>query len=230
MKERKILTILGARPQFVKAAVVSRAIGAIPSLREVIVHTGQHYHEKMSEVFFNEMGIPRPQHMLAVGSGSHGAQTGRMLEAIEHVLVSEMPDWVLIYGDTNSTLAGALAAAKLRLPIAHVEAGLRSFNRDMPEEINRVVADHVSDLLLTPTAVASQQLRQEGIASSKIHEVGDVMLDSVLHYRERARISSRILANLKVEERGFVLATIHRPSNTDDLQVLRQLLDVLTSR
>src|SRR5690606_26779451 len=168
-------TVLGARPQFIKAAAVSRALARHDGLVERIVHTGQHYDPGMSDVFFDEMEIPRPAHQLRIGGGSHGAMTGEQLRSIEAILMEEEPDWVLVYGDTNSTLAGALAAAKLHIPVAHVEAGLRSFNRRMPEEINRVLTDHVSELLFAPTSVASEQLEREGIDAEQIHITGDVM-------------------------------------------------------
>ena len=212
-----VVTIVGARPQFVKAAVVSRALAAAGgSVRERIVHTGQHFDDNMSDVFFREMGIPRPAVSLGIGGGAHGQMTGRMLEAIEQVLVADRPDWVLVYGDTNSTLAGALAAAKLHIPVAHVEAGLRSFNRRMPEEVNRVLTDHVSALLLAPTATAVANLAREGIEGGAVRQVGDVMFDAMLHYRALAEGSSRILAELALDPGGYVLATVHRAENTDD--------------
>jgi len=227
----KIVTIVGARPQFIKAAAVSRAISEHNRvggrrIEEVIVHTGQHYDANLSQVFFDELEIGEPRYHLGVGSLSHGAQTGRMLEAIEPVLLEEKPDWVLIYGDTNSTLAGALAAKKLNLPTAHVEAGLRSFNRRMPEEINRVVADRISDLLFCPTKTAVANLAREGIACG-VFQVGDVMYDASLYYRERARVRSRILERLGLEPERFVLATVHRAENTDDANRLVGILDGL---
>jgi UDP-GlcNAc3NAcA epimerase len=216
----KILTVLGARPQFIKAAAVSRAIrsqnasGGHP-IREVIVHTGQHFDANMSDVFFTQLDIPKPDHHLGVSGMSHGAMTGRMLEGIEALIQSEKPDWVLVYGDTNSTLAGALAAAKLHVPIAHVEAGLRSFNMRMPEEVNRIVADRVSTLLLCPTDTAIENLRAEGVTKG-VHNVGDVMFDVSLFYRERARAESGILGQLSLREGNFALMTCHRAENTDD--------------
>lgn len=209
----KVVTIVGARPQFIKAATVSRAFADI-GVNEVLVHTGQHYDAEMSDVFFEQMAIPRPSHHLGVGGGSHGAMTGRQLEKVEQVLLAEKPDWVLVYGDTNSTLAGALAAAKLHIPVAHVEAGLRSFNRRMPEEINRVLADHVSALLFAPTATAVANLAKEGINGGQVQMVGDVMYDAALFYRDLARKPEWFDA-LGVTPGEFVLCTIHRAENTD---------------
>lgn len=216
----KILTVLGARPQFIKAAAVSRALqrrNETPgtSVREMIVHTGQHFDANMSDVFFEELDIPRPDHHLGIAGLGHGAMTGRMLEGIETLIQAEKPDWVLVYGDTNSTLAGALAAAKLHVPVAHVEAGLRSFNMRMPEEVNRIVADRVSTLLLCPTTTAVENLAAEGVTSG-VHNVGDVMFDVSLFYRERARRESGMLNRLGVTESGFALVTCHRAENTDD--------------
>lgn len=178
----KVVSVVGARPQLIKAAVVSRALRRTPGICEVLVHTGQHYDDDMSGIFFAELGIPEPDYHLGVGSGSHGAQTGRMLEAVEQVLLKEKPERVLVYCDTNSTLAGALAAAKLHIPVAHVEAGLRSFNRRMPEEINRVLTDHTSDLLFAPTEAAAENLLREGIPAERVHMVGDVMYDAALFW------------------------------------------------
>ncbi len=213
----KVLTVLGARPQFIKAATVSRAIrdSASEEVSEVIVHTGQHYDEKMSQVFFEELEIPSPHYNLGISGLSHGAMTGRMLEAIETVIQREVPDWVLVYGDTNSTLAGALAAAKLHVPVAHVEAGLRSFNMRMPEEINRIVADRVSTILFCPTDAAVENLAREGMAAG-VQNVGDVMYDAALHYGAKAGLESQICHDLVVRKCGFVLATCHRQENTDD--------------
>ena len=224
----KVVTIVGARPQFIKAAALSRVIrdNYSKSVKEVLVHTGQHYDENMSRVFFDELGIPKPKYNLEISGGNHGAMTGRMLEAVENVLLQEKPDWVLIYGDTNSTLAGALAAAKLHIPVAHVEAGLRSFNMRMPEEINRILADRVSSLLFCPTKTAVNNLRLEGV-SSGVHNVGDVMYDVALFYRDRARQQSRILQTLGVKTGGFALATCHRAENTDDPQRLGEILVAL---
>jgi UDP-GlcNAc3NAcA epimerase len=229
----KVVTIAGARPQFVKVAAVSRAIAAHNSrhgraIEEILVHTGQHYDANLSQVFFDELEIPAPRYHLGIGSLPHGAQTGRMLAAIEPVLVEEKPDWVLVYGDTNSTLAGALAAKKLNLALAHVEAGLRSFNRRMPEEINRVLTDRISDALFCPTTTAVANLRAEGITRG-VEQVGDVMYDASLFYRERARANSRVLETLGVEPKRFVLATVHRAENTDDPARLAEIVDGLAA-
>lgn len=220
---KKIITVLGARPQFIKAAAVSRSIAHTGSLVERIVHTGQHYDPGMSGIFFKEMDIPEPAHQLNVGGGSHGAMTGEQLRLIEIILMEEKPDCVLVYGDTNSTLAGALAAAKLHIPVAHVEAGLRSFNRRMPEEINRVMTDHLSELLFAPTEVAHRQLEREGIDARQIHITGDVMMDAALHYRSRARPPAWF-SGLDVEKGEFLLCTIHRAENTDSEERLRNIL------
>jgi UDP-GlcNAc3NAcA epimerase len=219
-----IVTVVGARPQFIKAAVVSRALARLGGVRESLLHSGQHYDRGLSGQFFEELEIPEPSWNLGVGSGPHGEQTGRMLEGIERVLRESRPDRVLVYGDTNSTLAGALAAAKLGIPVAHVEAGLRSFNRAMPEEINRIVTDHLADLLLAPTAVAMGHLAREGIAPAACHLVGDVMYDSVLRLAPVAASHSPILAREGLAAGGFVLATIHRAENTGSAG---QLLEIL---
>ena len=225
----KLVTVVGARPQFVKAATVSRALEGHAGITEVLVHTGQHYDANMSGVFFSQLGIPAPRHWLGIGSGSHGDQTGRMLAAIEAVLVAERPDCVLVYGDTNSTLAGALAAAKLHIPVAHVEAGLRSFNRAMPEEINRVVTDHLSDWLYAPTSTAVVNLAREGIAGTKVLSVGDVMLDAALFHASQPDLRSGILESLGLSLRGFVLATVHRAENTDDAVRLAEIFAALNT-
>ena len=226
----KVVTVVGARPQFIKAAAVSRAIRGREGggIREVIVHTGQHFDANMSDVFFSELEIPAPDHTLGISGGGHGEMTGRMLEQVERVLIAEAPDWVLVYGDTNSTLAGALAAVKLHQPVAHVEAGLRSFNRRMPEEINRIVADQVSTLLCCPTETAVLNLRNEGVTKG-VHLCGDVMFDVSLFYRDRARQRSRVLAALNLEGRRFALATCHRAENTDDVGRLRAILSSLNA-
>jgi len=218
----KITTVIGARPQFIKAWPLSRALRAA-GWDEYIVHTGQHYDYQMSEVFFKELDIPRPNANLEVGSGPHGRQTGLMLERIEQEFLARKPDWVLVYGDTNSTLAAAVAAAKLHLRVAHVEAGLRSFNRSMPEEVNRVLTDHVSALLFCPTPTSVENLRREGITAG-VHLVGDVMLDALCMARELGRTRSRILAALGLASRSYFLATVHRAENTDDPARLRALL------
>ena len=220
---KKILTIIGARPQFIKAAPVSRALRETGHLKEVLVHTGQHYDKNMSGVFFREMGIPAPDYNLAAGSGSHGAQTALMLEKIEKVILKEKPDCVLVYGDTNSTLAGALAAVKLHVPVAHVEAGLRSFNKKMPEEINRIVADSCSALLFTPTETAKKNLLAEGVPTSKIKPSGDVMQDAARFFGGRAEKSSVILKKLGLKPGKYILATIHRAENTDDTKRLTSI-------
>lgn len=219
----KIATIIGARPQFIKAAVVSRAFREHrPDVTEVIIHTGQHYDNNMSDIFFEELDIPKPHYHLGVGGGTHGQNTGRMLEAIEGVLLQEKPDWVLVYGDTDSTLAGALAAAKLHIPVAHVEAGLRSFNRKMPEELNRILTDHISTLLFTPTDTATRHLINEGITGDKVQQVGDVMYDAALYYRNKAKRP----ADLPVDK-DFILSTLHRAENTDDPERLANIIGAL---
>ena len=218
-----VLTVVGARPQFVKAAPLSRALRR--RFREVLVHTGQHYDPEMSQAFFDELGIPAPDVHLGIRSASHGAMTGRMLEALEGVMGGLRPAAVVVLGDTNSTLAGALAAAKLQLPVAHVEAGLRSFDPRMPEEVNRRLTDHVSSLLLCPTAAAVANLRKEGIRRG-VHRVGDVMLDAVRQNLARAR---RAAPKQRLPPRSYYLATIHRQENTDDAPRLRGLLEALAS-
>jgi UDP-GlcNAc3NAcA epimerase len=222
----KIVTVVGARPQFVKAAVVSKAFARHGGITELIVHTGQHYDAELSGVFFEEMRIPDPSHNLNVGSGPHGHQTGQMLAKVEAVLSAERPDAVLVYGDTNSTLAGALAAVKLGIRVAHIEAGLRSYNRQMPEEINRVLTDHASDLLFAPTLTATANLSKEGIPVSRVHLTGDVMLDAVRQYEHAAR-GRKILSALGIEPKKFVLATIHRAENTDDVDRLTTIFTAL---
>lgn len=220
----KVVSVVGARPQFVKCAPVSCELRKV--VQEVLVHTGQHYDDSMSGVFFRELGLPEPDYHLAVGSGLHGQQTGEMLKKIEEVLLKEKPDVVLVYGDTNSTLAGALAAAKLHIPVAHVEAGLRSYNRRMPEEINRLMTDHLSALLLCPTETAVENLRQEGLTKG-VHLVGDVMYDALMDGVEIAKRTSTILNRLCVEPKRYVLATVHRAENTDDYQRLERIITAL---
>lgn len=218
------MTILGARPQFIKAAAVSRHIGMTQVLRETLVHTGQHYDANMSDVFFEELGIPRPNYYLGIGGGTHGAMTGRMLAAIEELLLSERPDVVMVYGDTNSTLAGALAAAKLNVPVAHVEAGLRSFNKQMPEEINRVLTDHSASLLFTPTDVATKNLQNEGFDNASIIQSGDVMYDAALHFATRAAEIGAGAVRLGLSPKNYVLATVHRQENTDAPERLASII------
>jgi UDP-N-acetylglucosamine 2-epimerase len=217
----KVLTIVGARPQFIKAAPVSRVLRL--QHQEFLLHTGQHYDDAMSDLFFRQLNLPAPDLNLEVGSGRHGAQTGAMLPGIEEVAIEQKPDWILVYGDTNSTLAGALAGAKLHIPVAHVEAGLRSYDRRMPEEINRVVADHVSDLLLCPTDTAVANLAREGVTKG-VRMVGDVMFDAFLQNRDVAAKSSGIVAELGLEPKGYVLMTVHRAENVDDPARLRAIL------
>lgn len=218
----KIVTIVGARPQFIKCAPVSRALRR--EHEEILVHTGQHYDANMSDVFFTELSIPAPDYHLGIGSGSQGEQTGRMLAAIEEVLIREQPDMVLVYGDTNSTLAGALAAVKLHIPVAHVEAGLRSFDRSMPEEVNRIVTDHVSDLLFCPTQTAVDNLAAEGITTG-VHLVGDVMVDALLYNTEIAERSSTVREVLGLAEGAYAVATVHRASNTDSKEHLQSIVE-----
>ncbi len=223
----RVLSVVGARPQFVKAALLSAEL-ARRGVDEVLVHTGQHYDREMSDVFFEQLEIPAPKYHLGVGGGGHGAQTGEMMKRLEPIVQDEKPDWLLVYGDTNSTLAGALVAAKLHVPVAHVEAGLRSFNRSMPEEINRIVADHVGDLLLVPNVQAQQQLAQEGVTRG-VCVVGDLMVD--LAMRAAAGIPERpaLLDRLGVRPRQYAVATIHRASNTDDLHAFARIIEGLRS-
>lgn len=242
----KIVTIVGARPQFIKSAVVSRAIekhnsscAKVDYINEIIVHTGQHFDKNMSDIFFKELDIPLPNYELNIHGLSHGEMTGKMMEKIESVLLSEKPDIVIVYGDTNSTMAGALAATKIHIPVSHVEAGLRSFNRRMPEEINRIVTDHVSTILFCPTKTAVNNLNKEGFKNS-VHKgirisfnhptvvnVGDVMYDSVLHYSKMVTERSYILEKLNVLKNKFGLVTIHRAENTDDPAILEQIIQGL---
>jgi UDP-N-acetylglucosamine 2-epimerase len=220
----KVVSVVGARPEFIQAAPVSRALR--PRHQEVLVHTGQHYDYQMSALFFQELGLPAPDYNLEVGSGPHGQQTGEILARMERVLMDERPDWVLVRGDTNSTLAGALAAAKLHVPVGHIEAGLRSFNRWMPEEINRIVADRVADLLFCPTPTAVSNLAAEGILQG-VHLVGDVMYEAILHNLSLAEARSRVLAHLGLAPRGYLLLTVHRAENTDIWENLRAILAAL---
>ena len=224
---RKIITIVGARPQIIKSSAISRAIKNNFSqiLEEKIIHTGQHYDENMSEVFFQEMGIPLPDYNLNVGSGSHGAQTARMIEGLEEIFIKEQPTAILVYGDTNSTIAGALAAAKIHIPVLHVEAGLRSFNKAMPEEVNRIACDHMSTILFTPTTTGFDNLKREGFDlestekatanSPRVYHCGDVMYDNSLYFSTVSDAKSTILNQVGVESNNYILSTIHRDSNTD---------------
>ena len=223
----KTLTVIGARPQFIKASVVSRAISTTPGLSEVLVHTGQHFDANMSDIFFTQLGIPQPHHQLNIHGGSHGEMTGRMLMEIEQILLKEKPDRVLVYGDTNSTLAGALAASKLNIPVAHVEAGLRSFNMQMPEEINRILTDQISDILFCPTQAAMDNLAREGFRNKPVQvlQVGDVMQDAAILF-------ARVAADNKVSivtSSNFILATLHRAENTDDPSRLASIVGALNA-
>lgn len=226
---KKIITILGARPQFVKASVVSKALK--DDFEEILVHTGQHYDKNMSDIFFEQLEIPKPKYNLNVGSGSHGKQTGEMLEKIEEVLVQEKPDYVMVYGDTNSTIAGALAASKLLIPVIHIEAGLRSYNRNMPEEQNRVLTDHISEILICPTQTAVDNLKKEGITKN-VYLVGDVMCDSVMFFSKmaEAKISKETIQIEPIFEKRKIekwnLATIHRAENTQSDEKISVILDV----
>jgi len=222
-KSVKLVTVVGARPQFIKAAAVSKAIKDLSDIEETIVHTGQHYDHQMSQVFFDELDVPRPKHNLQVGSAGHGRQTGGMLIRLEEILLEERPDVVLVYGDTNSTLAGALAASKLHIPVTHVEAGMRSYNRQSPEEINRVVTDHLSSLLLCPTENAVANLAKEGVHQG-VHLIGDVMYDASLLYSESAESLDNPLAAFGVEAKRYAVMTCHRAENTDNCTRLTSIL------
>lgn len=233
----KIVTVIGARPQIIKAAALSRAIRhADYSVKEIIVHTGQHYDPDMSAVFIHELEIPEPDYNLGVGSGSHGSQTAAMISGIEKVLLDEKPDWLVVYGDTNSTLAAAVAASKIHVPVAHIEAGLRSFNKSMPEEVNRIVCDHVSTLLFSPTGTGYQHLLREGFAENRppfsidhpgIFHCGDLMYDNSLYYSEMAEKRTDFSNNLQLQQKPFFLATIHRNNNTDDAERLNRIIETL---
>lgn len=224
----KLLKILGARPQFIKAGSLSREIAKYKNIQEVIVHTGQHYDANMSDIFFDEMQIPKPNYFLGIGGKSHGAMTGQMIEKIEEVAIKEKPDWILVYGDTNSTLAGALVASKLHIKLAHIEAGLRSFNMQMPEEVNRILTDRVSNILFCPTDVAVQNLKNEGYENFNctILKSGDVMQDGAMFYKSFAKKPS-IIQNLKFKIQNYILCTIHRAENTDDENRLRNIFEAL---
>ena len=235
----KLVTIIGARPQIIKAAALSRAIRShyADQIQEVIIHTGQHYDDNMSQVFFNELNIPRPDYNLHVGSASHGVQTARMTEGIEALLIKERPDFIILYGDTNSTLAGAVAAAKIHVPIVHIEAGLRSFNKAMPEEINRIVCDHCSTLLFSPTLAGVENLKHEGfpmdndgpytIDNPKVYHCGDIMYDNSLYFAHIAEKKTDIMQRLELASKPFILATIHRDSNTDHPERLSAIFKAL---
>jgi UDP-N-acetylglucosamine 2-epimerase len=220
----KIISIVGARPQFIKAAPVTREIRKKHT--EILVHTGQHYNNNMSQVFFDDLYIPKPDYNLEVGSHTHAQQTGKMMTGIEEILLKEHPDLVIVYGDTNSTLAGALATVKLQLPLVHIEAGLRSYNREMPEEINRVITDHVSTILCVPTQTAVNNLEREGITDNVVL-TGDVMYDAILENAKIAQQKSNILERLKLKPQEYLLATIHRPANTDTRETLEAVISAL---
>ena len=236
----KIVTVIGARPQIIKAAALSRAIREhfADRIHEVIVHTGQHYDDNMSQVFFDELGIPRPDYNLHVGSASHGVQTAKMIEGIEQILMDEKPDAIVLYGDTNSTLAGAVAASKIHVPVVHIEAGLRSFNKAMPEEINRIVCDHCATLLFSPTQAGVDNLAHEGfktnndgpysIDNPKVYHCGDIMYDNSLHFSKIADEKSYLLQDLGLEGKPYVLATLHRDSNTDQPERLNAILNAFS--
>lgn len=223
----KVLTVIGARPQFIKAATVSNKI-RLNGNTEILVHTGQHYDNNMSDIFFEELGIPKPDYNLNIGSSNHGHQTGNMLIALEDIYLKEKPDIVLVYGDTNSTLAGSLCASKLLIPVAHVEAGLRSFNKAMPEEQNRILTDHISDLLFTPTLTAVNNLKNENVTKG-VHNVGDVMYDAINLFKERAKKVSTIIEKFDLAPNSYVLSTIHRAENTNSIERLTSILNALSS-
>lgn len=226
---KRILTVLGARPQFIKASVVSRAMAAAGGLQEVVVHTGQHFHPGMSDAFFEDLDMVEPAHHLGIHGGSHGAMTGRMLAGVECLLQAEQPDAVIVYGDTNSTLAGALAAVKLHLPVAHVEAGLRSFNLAMPEEVNRILTDRISRWLFVPTQAAQANLRREGVDPSHIIPVGDVMYDVARHHGDQVDARGRVMGRLGLRRRAYALVTVHRAENTDHPERLAALMDAFAT-
>jgi UDP-GlcNAc3NAcA epimerase len=237
--KKRIVTIVGARPQIIKSSAISRVIQNQfkDELEEIIVHTGQHYDENMSQVFFQEMGIPQPNYNLNVGSGSHGAQTAKMLEGLEEIFLTEKPSAVLVYGDTNSTIAGALAATKIHIPVIHVEAGLRSFNKAMPEEVNRIACDHMSTLLFTPSITGLENLKNEGFKlhdghkatanHPKVYHCGDVMFDNSLYFSDVSDQNSTILEQIGIEKNKYILTTIHRDSNTDIAENMEQIFSAL---
>ncbi|WP_066890624.1 non-hydrolyzing UDP-N-acetylglucosamine 2-epimerase [Clostridium nigeriense] len=222
----KILTVIGARPQFIKAAAVSNKLRE--NHQEILVHTGQHYDSNMSDIFFEELGIPKPDYNLEIGSGNHGYQTGKMLIALEEICLKEKPDMILVYGDTNSTLAGALVGSKLLIPIAHIEAGLRSFNKNMPEEQNRILTDHISKYLFVPSKTAVDNLNKEGITNG-VHNTGDVMFDAINLFKEKAELKSNILSVLNLESKNYILSTIHRAENTNDINRLSNIIKALNN-
>ena len=223
----RVTTVVGARPQFIKATVVSNGFRN-SSIEETIIHTGQHYNQNMSEIFFEELGISPPKKNLSIGGGTHGQNTGRMIEALEGCFFDDRPDWVLVYGDTDSTLAAALAAAKLLIPIAHIEAGLRSFNRLMPEEINRVATDHMAQLLFSPTKIATQNLIRESIEDKRIVQCGDVMFDATVYFGSIAQKKSKILNKLSLREKSYILTTVHRAENTNNINDLLKIFEGLS--
>ena len=241
MSRKKIITIVGARPQIIKASAISRAIGLYfkEEIEEIIVHTGQHYDQNMSQIFFEELGIPKPSYNINVGSGRHGHQTAKMIDGIEEILIKEKPDSVILYGDTNSTLAGALAAVKIHIPVVHIEAGLRSFNKKMPEEINRIACDHMSSLLFSPTKQGIKNLQKEGFKLKQkgkatmdepnMYHCGDIMLDNSMYFEERENGGNTLLASMKLEVNKYILCTIHRDSNTDIETNLIGILEALLS-
>lgn len=224
---KKIITVIGARPQFIKASVVSRALAEVGHLEEVLVHTGQHFDANMSDVFFSELSMSEPRYNLNIHGGLHGEMTGQMLAGLEKVLIEERPHAVLVYGDTNSTLAGALAAVKLHIPVAHVEAGLRSFNMRMPEEVNRILTDRISTWLFAPTETAARHLHQEGFAAEKVHTVGDVMYDVALRIGEQVSPDGGVLLKHGLRPGAYILATIHRAENTDSESRLKNIVEAL---
>lgn len=226
---KKILTVIGARPQFIKASVVSMAIRKMDSMREIVVHTGQHFDGNMSDIFFDELEIRRPDFTLGIHGGDHGEMTGRMLISLEKIILQEKPNAVMVYGDTNSTLAGALVAAKLNIPVIHVEAGLRSYNMKMPEEVNRKLTDHISSLLFAPSAKGIENLNREGIIGDAVQNVGDVMYDAALYFYGIAEMKSSILQKLGLNEKDYILSTIHRQENTEDTARLSNILLSLSS-
>ena len=241
MSRKKIITIVGARPQIIKASAISRAIGLFFSeeIEEIIVHTGQHYDQNMSQIFFEELGIPNPSYNINVGSGRHGQQTAKMIDGIEEILIKEQPDSIILYGDTNSTIAGALAASKIHIPVVHIEAGLRSFNKKMPEEINRIACDHMSSLLFSPTKQGIDNLQKEGFKLKQqgkatmdepnMYHCGDIMLDNSMYFGEMENEGNHLLASLKIEVNKYILCTIHRDSNTDIENNLTGILEALLS-